>query len=86
MGKVAYIRGFRGWVFGGDLASITVLKYTFKVLTDLEREPLRYWKGDGKVTFTKPFLMLGKVTFDKHVNAMERYCKGGISYTFTKLQ
>ena len=37
-----------------------------------------------KVTFTKPFLMLGKVTFDKHVNVLERYCKGGISYTFTK--
>ena len=57
-------------------------KYTFKVLKDLEREPLRYWKGDGKVTFIEPFLMLGKVTYDKHVNVSERYCKGGISYTF----
>ena len=36
-----------------------------------------YWKGDEKVTFTKPFVMLGKVTFDKHVNVLERYCKGG---------
>ena len=40
----------------------------------LEREPLRYCKGDGNVTFTKPFLMLGKVTFDEHVNVLERYC------------
>ena len=59
-------------------------KYTFNVLKDLEREPLRYWKCDGKVTFTKPFLILGKVTFDEHVNVLKRYCKGGISYTFTK--
>ena len=57
--------------------------YTFKVLKDLEREPLRNWKGNGKVTFTKPFLTLGKVTFDKHVNVLERYFKGGISYTLT---
>ena len=54
------------------------------ILNDLEREPLRYWKGNGKITFTKPFLILGKVTFDKHVNVLERYCKGGISYIFTK--
>ena len=33
----------------------------------MEREPLRYCKADGKVTFTKAFLMLGKVTFDKHI-------------------
>ena len=38
----------------------------------------RYWKGDGKVTFTKPCLILGKVTFDAHVNILEMYCKGGI--------
>ena len=38
----------------------------------LEREPLRYCKCDGKVTFTRPFLMLGKVTFDEHVNVLER--------------
>ena len=37
---------------------------------------LKTCKGDGKVTFTKPFLMLGKVTFDKHVNVLGRYCKG----------
>ena len=48
------------------------------LLKDLGREPLRYWKGDGNVTFTKPFLMLGKVTFDAHVNILERYGKGGI--------
>ena len=28
--------------------------------------------------------MLGKVTLDDHVNALERYRKGDISYTFTK--
>ena len=27
---------------------------------------------------------LGKVTFDKQVNVLEKYCKGDISYTFTK--
>ena len=61
----------------------TARKYTFKILKDLERERLRYWKGSEMVTFTKPFLIFGKVTFDKHVNVLERYCKGGISYTFT---
>ena len=30
----------------------------------------RYGKGDGKVTFTRAFLMLDEVTFDKHVNAL----------------
>ena len=34
-----------------------------------------YWKGDGKVTFTRYFLMLGKVIFDEQVNVLERYCK-----------
>ena len=29
--------------------------------------------------------MLGKVTFDDCVNALERYWKGDISYTFQKL-
>ena len=69
-----------------EITTYTVRKYTFKVpvLKDLEREPLRYWKGNGKVTYTKPFLILGKVTFDKHVNVLERYCKDGISYTFIK--
>ena len=40
---------------------------------------LRYCKCDGKVTFTRPFLMLGKVTFDDHVNALEMYEKGDTS-------
>ena len=43
-----------------------------------------YCKCDGKVIFTRPFLMLGKVTFDDDVNALERYWKDDISYTFTK--
>ena len=55
------------------------------VLKDLEREPLRYCKCDGKVTFTRPFLMLGKVTFDERVNVFEKYCKGDLSITFTNL-
>ena len=28
--------------------------------------------------------MLDKVTFDEHVNVLEKYCTGDISYTFTK--
>ena len=41
-----------------------------------EREPVRYCNGDGKVTFMRPFLMLGKVTFDgNRVNALKRSCK-----------
>ena len=28
--------------------------------------------------------MLGMVTLGEHVNALERYCKGDISYTFKK--
>ena len=43
-----------------------------------------YCRGDGKVTFTRPFLTLGKVTFDEHANVLQRYCKGDIYYTFTK--
>ena len=43
-----------------------------------------YCKGNGNVTFIRPFLMLDKLTFDKHVNVLERYCKADISYTFTK--
>ena len=50
----------------------------------LERETLRYCKCDGKVIFTRRFLMLGKVTSDDHVNTLERYWKGEISYTFTR--
>ena len=51
---------------------------------DLEREPLRHCEDGGKVTFTKPFLMLDNVTFDEQVNVFERYCKGNIPQTFTK--
>ena len=36
-----------------------------KMLLSLEREPLRCCNCDGKVTFTRPFLMLGKVTSDE---------------------
>ena len=56
----------------------TVRKKTFNDLKDLEREPLRYCKCDGKVTFTRPFLMLGKVTFDEPVNVL----KGIVKVTF----
>ena len=73
------IRG-HGWVCVG----VTAQKYTFNDLKLLEREPLRYCKCDGKVIVTRPFLRLGKVTFGDHVNALERYWKGDISYTFTK--
>ena len=37
-----------------------------------ERESLMYCKCNGKVIFTRPFLMLDKVTFDEHVDALER--------------
>ena len=43
-----------------------------------------YCKVDRKVAFTRPFLMLGKVTYDEHGNVLEKYCKGDISGTFTK--
>ena len=39
----------------------------------------RHCEGDGKVTFTRPFLMLGKVKFDEQVNVLESYCKGDVS-------
>ena len=69
-------------ISGHDTARI----FTFNDLKLLEREPLSYFKCDGKIIFTRPFLMLGKVTFDDHGtgNALERYWKGDISYTFTK--
>ena len=38
----------------------------------LDREPLRDCEYDGKFTFTIPFLILGQVTLDEHVNALER--------------
>ena len=63
----------------GKVLYITARKLTFNDLKYLEREPLRYCEGDGKVTFTRPFLLLGKVTFDEQVNVLERYCKGDIS-------
>ena len=52
-------------VFLGGYGRIGVYR-----VKDLEREPLRYCKCDGKVTFTRPFLMLGKVTFDERVNVL----------------
>ena len=49
---------------------------------------LKFWKeshlGDGKVIFTRPFLMLDKVTFDEQVHVLARYCKSDILYTFIK--
>ena len=52
-------------------------KLTFKKLKDLERKPLRHCEGDGKVTFTRPFLMLDKVTFDEQVNVQNIIVKRG---------
>ena len=57
---------------------------TFAELKGLERESLMYCKGDGKVTFTRPLLENGTVTFDEYVNVLESYCNGDISFTFTK--
>ena len=62
----------------------TARKYTFNDLKLLERELLRYCKCDGKVIFTRLFLVLGNVTFDGDVSALKRYWKGDISYTFIK--
>ena len=56
----------------------------FKDLKDLEREPLSHCEGDGKITFARSSLMLGKANFDEQVNVLERYCKGDLSKTFTK--
>ena len=44
----------------------------------LGREALRNCKGDIKVTFTRYFLTLGKVTFDEHLNVLER--SGKVTY------
>ena len=43
------------------------------------KEPLRDCGSDGKVTFTRPFLMLGRVNFDEQVNVLVSYCKGDVS-------
>ena len=51
----------------------------------MEREPLRHCECDKMVTFTIPFLMLGKVTFDEQVNLLERYCKGDVLQTLMAL-
>ena len=67
-----------GEQLGAQRATHTAPKQTFKELKLLEREPLRYCKCDGDVTFTRPFLILGKVTFDEHVNALEMYWKSDI--------
>ena len=50
----------------------------------LEREPLKYCKGDGKKTFTAPFPMFGKVTFDERINVLEMYSKGDVSYILAR--
>ena len=64
---------------------IIVAPFHFSGSVSLQVSPrAEYCDGDGKVSFTRPFLMLGKVTFDAHVNVLERYCKGDISDTFTK--
>ena len=55
------------YVFRAEYLSL-LWKYTFK-----ERFGKRAIKVYGNVTFTKPFLMLGKVTSDEHVNVLERY-------------
>ena len=46
-----------------------------KDLSRFEKRAIRYCKCGGKVTFTRPFLIFDKVTFDEHVNVPERYCK-----------
>ena len=53
-----------------------------------ETDLLRYCKCNGKVTFTRPFLLLGKVILDEHVNVLEKVLGGdtGLSYTLTKPQ
>ena len=43
----------------------------------------QYCKGDGKVTFARPFVLLDKVTFDEHGNTLEMSWKWDISDTFT---
>ena len=43
-----------------------------------------YCKSYGKVTFKRPFLLFGQVTFNEHVNALQRHCKVVISDTFTE--
>ena len=48
---------------------------TLKIL----KESHRHFEGDGKVIFTRPFLMLGQVTFDEQVNVLERYRKDDVS-------
>ena len=53
--------------------AVTLHENRPKERKDLEREPLRYCKGDGKVTFTRPFLILDKLTFEDHINVLERY-------------
>ena len=62
--------------------TFTVRKKTIKELKLLK--PLRYCKCDGKVIFTRLFLMLGNLTFSEHVNEMEMYWKGDVLHTFTK--
>ena len=46
---------------------------------DLRKGTTRYWNGDGNVTFTRPFLLLNKVTFDEYVDVLESSLKGDIA-------
>ena len=65
------------WVWGFNVSIFcTARDKTFKELKCLERGPLRYCKGDcnGKVTFTRPFLMLDKLTFTEHVAIFAVLC------------
>ena len=41
---------------------------TFNELKDIIRQPLRYCKGEVKVTITRHFLMFDRVTFGELVN------------------
>ena len=35
-------------------------------------------------TSTRPHVIVGKMKFGEQVNILEKYCKGEISYTFTR--
>ena len=52
---------------------------------DFEKEQSMYYKGAGKVMFTTPFLMLGKVIFSDQVNVLEGYCKGNLNGSLSKI-
>ena len=52
-------------------------------LTETINKDLALLKG-GTKSVESFFPDVGKLTFDEHVDALERYWKGDISYTFTK--